>query len=301
MEELKVSRLSEPQRLDVFLSRETHLTRAKIKNLLDEGGVLLNGSILRKAGQLLRGGEVVTFERPSPKPSTLQAESIPLEILFEDEFLLVINKPPGLVVHPAAGHWTGTLVNALLHHFKKLSGVDPARPGIVHRLDKDTSGILLIAKTDEVHVALSRMLKERKIEKTYQVLVFGKVPHQEGVIRKPIGRHPSNRKKMAIVSSGREAVTHFKVRERFKNYTLLECRIETGRTHQIRVHLAGIGHAVVGDTLYGRRENPLDVKRQLLHAWRIRLEHPATKKELLVEAPLPEDFQKTLVLCGLSG
>jgi len=286
--------LSSPERLDVYLSKVFQLTRAKVQNLLRDQQVLLNGNVVEKAGTKVRGGEHLELSVPPPKPSGLRAENIPLEILYEDKALLVINKPPGLVVHPAAGHWEGTLVNALLFHFKKLSGLDPTRPGIVHRLDKDTSGILIIAKQDEAHEGLSRQFKDRQVEKVYQVLVHGKVIPKKGTIDKPIGRHPKHRKKMGIVSSGRFAITQYEVLEHFKEYSLLQCRIETGRTHQIRVHLSSLGHPVVGDSVYGKEDRKLGATRQLLHAWKVKFKHPLTEEVLAFKAPLPLDFKEAL-------
>ncbi|MCL4513669.1 MAG: RluA family pseudouridine synthase, partial [Candidatus Eremiobacteraeota bacterium] len=251
-----------PERLDLFLSRESGLTRAKIKNLLSDNKIFINGGTAEKAGILLKGGEKLEISLPEPESSELKPEAIPLEILYEDKDLLVINKPAGLVVHPAAGHWEGTLVNALLYHFNQLSSIYPLRPGIVHRLDKDTSGVLLIAKSDKAHLQLSKQLKSREIKKDYAVIVHGRISQNEGIIDQPIGRHPKDRKKMAVVSSnGRDAVTRFKVLERFKNHTFLECRIETGRTHQIRVHLSNMGYPIIGDSLYGRKKDNLAARQ----------------------------------------
>jgi len=287
--------VSEPAaRLDVYLSGELGFTRAKIKGLIDGGHVLVEGKVPSKAGIRLRSGEAVEVTVPPPQPSSLIPADIALDILYEDEFLLAVNKPAGLVVHPAAGHWRGTLANALVHHFNKLSNVDAARPGIVHRLDKDTSGILLVAKADAAHLELSRQLKAHEIEKIYQTLVRGKMAHPKGTIDKPIGRHPKDRKKMGVIVSGRNAVTHYRVLEKFSDHTLLECKIETGRTHQIRVHLASIGHPVVGDTVYGGKSDETLASRQLLHAWKIKLKHPETGKMLSLEAPIPEDFESAL-------
>lgn len=285
---IKVPPLETPQRLDLFLSSHFNLTRSKIQKMIEIGDVRVEGKNSIKPGMNLKGGEVIHLSIRPSEPSALSAEDIPLEILYEDESILAINKPPGLVVHPAAGHWSGTLVNALLHHFKKLSGVDPARPGIVHRLDKETSGILLIAKTDEAHLALSNQLKDRKMEKIYLAVVHGKVKNEKGTIRKPIGRNPSDRKKMAVVRTGKEAITHYRVLKRADNRTLLECKIETGRTHQIRVHLAGIGHPVVGDTVYGKKKG--DAPRQLLHAWKATFTHPTSGQRLSLEAPVPPEM-----------
>ncbi len=285
-----------PERLDLFLSRESGLTRAKIKNLLSDNKIFINGGTAEKAGILLKGGEKLEIALPEPESSELKPEAIPLDILYEDKDLLVINKPAGLVVHPAAGHWEGTLVNALIYHFNQLSSIYPLRPGIVHRLDKDTSGLLLIAKSDKAHLQLSKQLKSREIKKDYAVIVHGRISQNEGIIDQPIGRHPKDRKKMAVVSSnGRDAVTRFKVLERFKNHTYLECRIETGRTHQIRVHLSNMGYPIIGDSLYGSKKDDL-AARQMLHAWKIQLAHPITFQPVKFEAQLPDDFQKTLIL-----
>lgn len=285
-----------PERLDLFLSRESGLTRAKIKNLLSDNKIFINGGIAEKAGILLKGGENLEIALPEPESSELKPEAIPLDILYEDKDLLVINKPAGLVVHPAAGHWEGTLVNALLYHFNQLSSIYPLRPGIVHRLDKDTSGLLLIAKSDKAHLQLSKQLKNREIKKDYAAIVHGRISQNEGVVDQPIGRHPKDRKKMAVVSSnGRDAVTRFKVLKRFKNHTFLECRIETGRTHQIRVHLSNMGYPIIGDSLYGSKKGEL-AARQMLHAWKIQLAHPITSQPVKFEAQLPDDFQKTLIL-----
>lgn len=296
MVRLEVPSLSKPERLDLYASRELGWTRAKVKNFLTDGLLRLNREKVRKAGTLLRGGEELEIVLPPPESSTLQEENIPLDILYEDEAILAINKPPGLVVHPAVGHWKGTLVNALLYHWKNLSQVDPGRPGIVHRLDKETSGVLLVAKNEEAHLALSRQFKERKVEKYYQVLVHGKVVLENGVIEKPIGRHPKLRKKMAVVPSGRPAVTRYQVLRRFRNFTLLKCKIETGRTHQIRVHFSSLGHPVAGDTTYGKKSGEPMIRRQMLHAWKITFLHPLQDRTLTIEAPLPADFQSLLAI-----
>lgn len=282
--------LQPPERLDLFLSRSLGLTRAKVRHMLDGGNVRVNGKAPEKAGIKLKGGERIEYSIPEEPPLDLKREAIPLSILFEDDSLLAIDKPPGLVVHPAAGHWEGTLVNALLYHFDRLSGIDPARPGIVHRLDKDTSGVLIIAKNDAAHLELSRQFKDREMVKIYAALVHGAAPANDGTIDKPIGRHPKERKKMAVVESGRHAITRYKISRRWKNFTLLECRIETGRTHQIRVHLSSIGHPVAGDPLYGKFDRALGAERQMLHAWKMRLKHPLTGEPLDLEAPLPADF-----------
>jgi 23S rRNA pseudouridine1911/1915/1917 synthase len=289
-----VPHLDKSERLDIYLSGVLNFTRAKIKNLVDEGLISIHGKTAKKAGFLLRGGEHIDVFIPEDKPSELKGEAIPLDIFYEDEWLLVINKPPGLVVHPAAGHWEGTLVNALLHHFKALSKIDAGRPGIVHRLDKDTSGLLVVAKTDDVHLELSQQFKSREIEKYYAVLVHGKLSHKEGKIEKPIGRHPRDRKKMSVFAGGRYALTLYRVLEEFSQCSFLECKLETGRTHQIRVHLASMGNPVVGDSVYGKSDG---VERQMLHAWKMKFKHPLTGKLLSFEAPLPKDFLDILEAC----
>jgi len=231
----------------------------------------------------------VDINVPEPEKSKLEAENIPLDIIYEDKDILVINKPRGLTVHPGAGNRSGTLVNALLHHCRDLSGIGGVeRPGIVHRLDKDTSGILLVAKNDKAHQVLSAQFKDRTIQKTYLAIVKGNPKKDEGTIAEPIGRHPVNRKKMAVSHKGREAVTHYKVLKRFKEYSLVELKPKTGRTHQLRVHLAHIGHSILGDPVYGKGN------AQLLHAYKIKFTHPRTEKELEFEAKLPDDMLKLI-------
>src|SRR5699024_9692054 len=242
------------ERADAALARlAPDLTRSAAQRLLEEGRVLREGRPLRKNDKL-QAGDVLALDLPEPQPVALEPEDIPLDIVYEDKDLLVINKPKGLVVHPAAGHWSGTLVNALLYHCRdSLSGINgELRPGIVHRIDKDTSGLLIVAKNDFAHQALAAQLQDHSLSRTYVCLVVGGVKADSGTIDAPIGRHPTDRKKMAVVSSGKHAVTHFQVLERFSGYTFLECRLETGRTHQIRVHMAYRNHPIVGDMVYGR-------------------------------------------------
>jgi 23S rRNA pseudouridine1911/1915/1917 synthase len=292
------------ERLDVFLrARLPDFSRAAIQRLLADGHIRVNGQTVKPTHRP-RAGETITIERPEARPAEARAEEMPLEILFEDESLLVLNKPAGVVVHPAAGHYEHTLVNALLHHCKgRLSGIGGvARPGIVHRLDKDTSGCLIVAKTDVAHLALSEQFSGRQVEKIYQTLVCGRVSRESGNIETAISRHPTQRKKMAVTDgSGRAARTGYRVMERWRDATFLEVALHTGRTHQIRVHLAHLGFPVVGDAVYGRRANAtLKEKtsylapRQLLHAWRLSVIHPLTKKTLVATAPLPDDFTKAL-------
>ena len=291
-------------RLDVYLAgRDAGLSRSQIRKAVEEGRVLVNGRRV-KAGHRLREGETVDLVIPEPAPMDVQPEAIPLSVVFEDEHLLVVDKPAGMVVHPAAGHSSGTLVHALLHHCRDLSGIGGVlRPGIVHRLDRDTSGLLLVAKTDGAHRGLTTQFRERLIDKTYLAVVLGVPPTDAGEVLLPVGRHPSDRKKMSTRSSrGRDAVTRWRVRERFGAATLLEVGLLTGRTHQIRVHLASQGYPVVGDAVYGRsgllksvadmetRSILRGMKRQALHAARIAFRHPLQGVPLSFESPLPADM-----------
>ena len=286
------------KRLDVFLAEKIpNLSRSQAKKLISEGQVKVGGRPLTKPKHRLKPGEEVQVFIPAPEPLSLEPDTgVPFEILYEDEGLAVINKPAGVVVHPAAGHLHGTLVHGLLARLKDLSGVGGMlRPGIVHRLDKDTSGLLLIAKDDRTHQALSAMFKERKVKKLYLALVHGVPQALSGKIEAPLGRHPVNRKKMAVLAGGREAVTLWRRKEVFRRAALLEVEPLTGRTHQIRVHLASLGHPIVGDELYGgAKPHGPKAHRQLLHAWKLRLRHPLTGEELAFEAELPEDFREVL-------
>ncbi len=296
-------------RLDIFLSLENpSLSRSRIKNLIEEGHVLLNGSP-SKASHHLKSGEVVTLSIPEPQPLNIKLEPIPLDIIYEDNAILVLNKPPGLVVHPGAGDQSGTLVNALLYHCKNLSGIGgKLRPGIVHRLDKDTSGIMVIAKDDISHHSLSKQFAERKVKKKYRTFVWGSVRNDKGTIDSPIGRHPHHRKKMApLAKRGKAAVTHYKVIKRFDYITLLEIGLETGRTHQIRVHLSSIHHPILKDPLYGRGRSTSsitkrisnDLKRQALHACLLGFVHPVKVTYMEFTSPMPEDMK--MVLDELEG
>ena len=300
------------RRLDTYLSCKIQtLTRSQIKRLIEEGRVLVNGRPA-KPSLPVRGGEEIRVFIPPPREVSLEPEAIPIDILYEDEYLIVVNKPAGMVVHPGAGVYSGTLVNALLHHCKDLSGVGGyLRPGIVHRLDKDTSGVMVVAKDDMTHTALSGQFKERKVKKVYLALVWGEV-EEGGVVDLPIGRHPSQRKKMSVrTRKPRHALTRYTVMERLGPFTLLEVRPETGRTHQIRVHLSAIGHPVVGDKVYGRgRVSSLDpsLRRALrslrghcLHAFRIGFYHPGLGKFVEFEAPLPEDILSLIELLRGEG
>lgn len=277
-------------RLDQFLaSAAAGLSRARIQDLIKEGHVTLNGGTA-KASARLRAGDAVVLNEPPPVPTETVAEEIALDVLFEDDDLIVINKPAGLVVHPAAGNWSGTLVNALLHHCKTLSGIGgEQRPGIVHRLDKETSGCLVVAKNDIAHQSLAKQFAGREVTKIYLALAAGKFARKSGMIETHIGRHPVQRKKMTVLpaGSGRESKTGYRVLRELPVGTLVECTLHTGRTHQIRVHLKHLGHPLLGDEVYGRRGSFV---RQMLHAWRLGFVHPRTAKRLNFESPIPPDF-----------
>jgi 23S rRNA pseudouridine1911/1915/1917 synthase len=277
------------QRLDLFLATKiAPLSRARIQTLIQSGHILLNGTHSR-AKQLVRTGDKVTVSEPAPEPVDLQPEDLALTILFEDEHVLVVNKPAGMSVHPGAGVRSGTLVNALLHHAGNLSGVGgDLRPGIVHRLDKETSGCLVVSKHNLAHQRLSGQFAGRKIQKFYLSLCAGQFTEANGDIRKPIGRHPIHRKKMAVIDRGRPAHTKFTVIQQTNRRALVLCQIFTGRTHQIRVHLHSIGHPILGDKVYGKAAR--EQSRQMLHAWRLGFFHPIKENWLEFEAGLPDDF-----------
>jgi len=284
------------ERLDLFVARRLpELTRSRVRRLIDDGLITIEGRLPAKAGLALEAGQRVAVTLPPPEPSALRPEAMPLRIVYEDDDLLVVDKPAGLAVHPAPGHASHTLVNALLAHCPELSGVGgEGRPGIVHRLDKDTSGLLIVAKNDAAHAALARQLGARQVEKTYLALVRGRVDPAEGLVDAPIGRHPVHRKKQAVVEGGREARTRYRVLRALDGYSLVEVRPESGRTHQIRVHFASIGHPVAGDALYGRGAAPPSLRRQFLHAQRLAFRHPRTGDRLELDAPLPEDLTAVL-------
>lgn len=294
-----VRRSGDGRRLDVLLSADSGLTRSRVAALIAEGLCRVDGTVCRKPGEKVPEGRSVELTVPAPKETAPKAEDIPLEVLFEDEDLAVVVKPRGMVVHPAAGHEDGTLVNALLARLGHLGGIGgELRPGIVHRLDKDTSGLLMVAKNDETQLALSRMLQEREIEKHYRALVEGIPKEPSGRVELPIGRSRKDRKKMAVDPEGREAVTEWQVLAEGRGCALLDVRILTGRTHQIRVHMRHMGHPVCGDPLYGY-EHGIKVPCLMLHAYSLRFRHPGTGEERYFEAPLPEDFRKGLKGSGI--
>ena len=290
------------ERLDVFIARLLpQFTRSRVRRLIVGGLVTLDGRQAAKAGVKLEAGQRIELTVPPPESAELEPEAIPLRIVYEDDDLLVVDKPAGLAVHPSPGHSRHTLVHAILAHCPQLSSIGgEGRPGIVHRLDKDTSGLIIVAKHDDAHRSLARQLKERRMEKRYLALVEGLVEPPEGIIEAPIARHPRRRQRMAVVEGGREARTHYKLLREVDGRSLLEVRPETGRTHQIRVHLAAIDHPVTGDRIYGRRDarrSPL--RRHFLHAHGLVFRHPRTGERLELEAPLPEDL--TQALAALEG
>lgn len=274
---------------------DKNLTRVMSQKLIEQGNVKVNGKNV-KTSYKLNENDKVEVEIPEVKEVCIEAQDIPVEVLYEDNDIIVVNKPKGLVVHPANGNPDGTLVNALMKICKgTLSGIGgEIRPGIVHRLDKDTSGVLIVAKNNKAHLALCKQIKNREVKKTYLALTRGIIKENEATINMPIGRSTTDRKKMAVVKTGKEAITHFKVLERFKENTLLEINLETGRTHQIRVHLSQIGYPIVGDMVYSNGKNKFGVQGQMLHAWKIKFMHPITGKEMEIEAPLPPYFKDVL-------
>lgn len=300
IKEIIVEQSEEKNRLDSYIaSKGLELSRSMIKKLLEDGKITVNGEIT-KASYKVQLNDKIEIDIEKPKEVKLEAQEIPLDVIYEDNDILVVNKQKGLVVHPGNGNLDGTLANAVMAHCKdSLSGIGgELRPGIVHRLDKDTSGLLIIAKNDKAHIKMSEQIKDRKVKKTYIALVRGIISENEATINMPIGRSTKDRKKMAVTKNGKEAITHFKVLNRFTtnkaSYTLLEVKIDTGRTHQIRVHMAEIGHPVIGDTVYSNGKNEFGVVGQCLHAKKLEFIHPITEKEMNLEAPLPEYFEKII-------
>ena len=291
--------INEGERLDVYSAREFQLTRSAAAKLIEGGSVLVNEKRVNK-NYKLREGDAVPGSMPEPQLLAALPENIPLDIVYEDRDIIIVNKPRGMVVHPAAGNYTGTLVNALMYHAGgRLSAINGVvRPGIVHRIDKDTSGILAVAKTNEAHLSLAAQIKEHSMTREYLCLVSGNVRADDFTVDAPIGRHPRERKMMAVVPDGRQAVTHFHVAERLGGVTLLSCRLETGRTHQIRVHLKSKSLRIVGDTVYGAKSDPVAAKYkiggQLLHAKKLGFIHPRTGEYVEFESPVPPDFQRVL-------
>lgn len=288
----------EDERIDKYISQLIDsLSRSFIQKILKDGKVQVDGKPV-KANYRLKTDEEIVFELPDAVEPDILPEDIPLDILYEDDDLLVVNKPKGMVVHPAAGHYSGTLVNALMFHCKgNLSGINGVmRPGIVHRIDKDTTGSLLVCKNDFSHNCIAAQLKEHSIVRKYRAIVHGVIQENEGTIHTTIGRHPTDRKKMAVnVKGGKDAVTHFKVLQRFSSYTYIECQLETGRTHQIRVHMDSIGHPLLGDEVYGCRKSPFaHLQGQTLHAMILGFRHPVSGEYIETTAPLPEYFEKLL-------
>ena len=293
---LRASEESKNQRLDAFLASSLDgLTRSQATRLIESGEVAVNGRAVSKSYKLA-GGEDIAVTLPEPEPVEAVPQDIPLDVVYEDADVIVVNKPSGMVVHPAPGHPDGTLVNALLYHCAgTLSGVGGAlRPGIVHRIDRDTSGLIIAAKNDAAHQYLSAQLADHTLARTYECIVVGKLREDRGAVDAPIARHPTDRKRMAVVAGGREAVTHWEVIARYPGYTHVRCRLETGRTHQIRVHMAYIGHPILGDTVYGAKKEVPGLTGQCLHAVGLRFLHPRTHEVVELSCPLPEEFTRML-------
>ncbi len=298
---MKITDENVKKRLDVYVFETLGITRSSAQGMIDAGLVTVNGKAEGK-NYRLRLGDDIEIEEQEPKELNVEAENIPLDIVFEDDDIIVINKPSGMVVHPAPGNESGTLVNALLYHCKgSLSGINGViRPGIVHRIDKDTSGLLVVAKNDESHVFLSSLLKDHGIKRVYHAIVVGHYKENGGTVNAPIGRHPVDRKKMAVVAGGREAITHYEVIEEYPSFTYARFQLETGRTHQIRVHTSYIGHPIIGDEVYGggkttfEKNNKALLDGQILHAKILSFPHPRTKEIVTFECELPDNFQKLL-------
>ena len=296
MKEYIVSQEEKGKRLDTYIpSVDTDITRTSAQRLIEDGNILVNGKNA-KVSYKIQENDKISVEIPEPKQIELKAQNIPIEIIYEDSDIIVVNKPKGMVVHPANGNPDGTLVNAIMAICKdSLSGIGgEIRPGIVHRIDKDTSGLLIVAKNDNAHVRMSEQIKNHEVKKTYIALVRGVFKENEATIDMPIGRSTSDRKKMAVNKNGKNAITHIKVLKRFDKYTLLKVNIETGRTHQIRVHLSHIGYPIVGDYTYSNGKNEFDVIGQCLHAQKLEFKHPITQKDMCLEAELPQYFKDIL-------
>lgn len=292
--ENKIIIADKSERLDVFLSEKLDKTRSAVKKLVDDGEITVGGNKV-KAGRVLKIGEEISVSIPDPVKLDLEAENIPLDIIYQDKDIAIINKPQGMTVHAGNGTHGSTLVNALLYHLDSLSGINGViRPGIVHRIDKDTSGLLVVAKNDAAHRSLSEQIKNKTCHRIYLALLEGTVKQNDGTIDTFIGRSDKNRTMMAVKDSGRRAVTHFKVLKRYKEFTFAEFKLETGRTHQIRVHCKYIGHPIVGDPVYGYEKQKFKLNGQLLHAWKLELTHPSTGERMSFEAPLPDYFQAVL-------
>ena len=296
MKNVIVNENDKGKRLDIYIAENfNELSRTMIKKLIESNNILVNGKS-EKVSYKVQANDNISIDVPEAKETKLKAQEIPLDIIYEDSDIIVVNKPKGMVVHPANGNPDGTLVNAILSICKNsLSGIGgELRPGIVHRLDKDTSGLIIVAKNDKAHINMSEQIKERNVKKTYIALVRGNVPEEEATINMPIGRSTKDRKKMAVTKNGKQAITHFKVLKRYSKYTLLEIKIETGRTHQIRVHMAEIGYPVVGDAVYSNGKNEFGIEGQMLHAYKIKFKHPTTNEEVEYTAELPKYFKDIL-------
>ena len=279
-------------RIDIYLSEELDLSRSKVQKLIKDNKILVNGNPINNSYKTKLDDEIEVLS-DLDYTITIEGEDIPLDIRYEDDYLLVINKPSGMVVHPAPGNYKGTLVNALIGRYN-LSGIDNMRPGIVHRIDKDTSGLMVVAKDDKTHELLSEMIKNKEVERIYVALVDGVIMHETGTIDAPIGRDPNNREKMIVTDiNSKDAITHFRVLKRFSNQTLIECRLETGRTHQIRVHMNYIGYPIYNDPVYGKSKKTTPFG-QFLHSKSIRFIHPITKKEIYIESEVPKEFSNYL-------
>ena len=293
---MKKYNITESDRLDKIVSKlETALSREAVQRMIKTGKILVNDKLSKPSYKTVIG-DIITIEEEEAEEIDLKPQEMPLDIVYEDNDILIINKEKGIVVHPGNGNPDGTLVNAVMARCKdSLSGIGgKIRPGIVHRIDKDTSGLVIIAKNDVAHINVSEQIQKREVKKTYIALVRGNIKENEATINMPIGRSTKDRKKMAVTKIGKEAITHFKVIRRYNGYTLLELNIETGRTHQIRVHLSEIGYPIIGDEVYSNGKNEFNVKGQMLHAAKLKFKHPTTEKDMEVEAPLPEYFEKII-------